>query len=135
MNFLAFDLGGSSGKLFLITVNQHKLKISCIHQFKNAPVSINGGLYWNFIHIYDELCTGLRKAVLQTRDNIDSIGFDSFCNDFALIDRKGNLLTPIRCYRDERTARCQEHTYSVMSKRELYTCLLYTSDAATNREV
>ena len=67
MNFLAFDLGGSSGKLFLITVNQHKLKISCIHQFKNAPVSINGGLYWDFIHIYDELCTGLRKAVLQTR--------------------------------------------------------------------
>lgn len=121
MNFLAFDLGGSSGKLFLITANQHKLKISCIHQFKNAPVSINGGLYWDFIHIYDELCTGLRKAVLQTRDNIDSIGFDSFCNDFALIDQKGNLLTPIRCYRDERTARCQEHTYSVMSKGELYT--------------
>lgn len=120
MNFLTFDLGGSSGKLFLISVKQKKLNITCIHQFKNAPVSINGGLYWDFIHIYNELCTGLKKAVSITTDSIDSIGFDSFCNDFALIDQKGNLLTPIRCYRDERTARCQGHTYSVMSKEKLY---------------
>lgn len=120
MNYLAFDLGGSSGKLFLGTCANDQLNITCIHQFENHPVSIGEGLYWDFIHIYDELCKGLKKAVSCTGDSIDFIGFDSFCNDFALIDERGNLLTPIRCYRDSRTGRCQEHTYSIMSPEELY---------------
>lgn len=120
MNYLAFDLGGSSGKLFLGTYDNNKLNIACIHQFENHPISIGEGLYWDFIHIYDELCRGLKKAIAHTGDNIDSIGFDSFCNDFALLDLRGDLLTPIRCYRDPRTGRCQEHTYSILSPEELY---------------
>ena len=81
MNYLAFDLGGSSGKLFLGTCANDQLNITCIHQFENHPVSIGEGLYWDFIHIYDELCKGLKKAVSCTGDSIDFIGFDSFCND------------------------------------------------------
>ncbi|MCU6762789.1 Rhamnulokinase [uncultured Roseburia sp.] len=120
MNYLAFDLGGSSGKLFLSELKNNRLTLTPVHQFKNRPVSMGNGLYWDFIHIYQELISGIRKAVAQTEDTIDSIGFDSFCNDFALIDETGNLLTPVRCYRDSRTARCQEHTYSIMSREELY---------------
>lgn len=120
MNFLAFDLGGSSGKLFLSVLENNNLTLTPVHQFKNKPVSMGNGLYWDFINIYQELTTGIQKAIAQTDDHIDSIGFDSFCNDFALIDQSGSLLTPVRCYRDPRTARCQEHTYRIMSREKLY---------------
>lgn len=120
MNYLAFDLGGSSGKLTLGTFRSGTMSHRVIHRFQNRPVSLGGSLYWDILHIYSELCVGIRKAVAITGDDIGCIGFDSFCNDFALISKRGELLTPVRCYRDSRTARCRGHTYRVMSPWELY---------------
>lgn len=120
MNYLAFDLGGSSGKLILARYERGKLSFERIHQFSNHPVDINGNLYWDIIRICDELYTGIRKAIVVTGDQIDCIAFDSFCNDFAFVSKTGELLAPVFCYRDSRTTRCQEHTYGVMSKEALY---------------
>ena len=120
MNFLAFDLGGSSGKLILGSYESGKFSLTSVHQFENHPVIIDGNMYWDFLHIYQEMCRGIKKAVRLTGDAIFSIGFDSFCNDFALVARDGQLLCPIRCYRDSRTEYSREHTYSIMSPKELY---------------
>ena len=120
MNFLAFDLGGSSGKLILGSYESGKLSLTTVHQFENQPVLIDGRMYWDFLYIYKELCRGIKKAVRITEDSITSIGFDSFCNDFALVAQDGQLLCPIRCYRDPRTENTQHHTYSIMSPKELY---------------
>ncbi len=120
MNFLAFDLGGSGGKLYLGSYTGDSLTLTDIHAFQNQPISMGDCLYWDFLHIYQELKVGIKKAIEYTNDQIDFIGFDSFCNDFGLIDENGCLLAPIRCYRDPRTARCQEHTYSILSPESLY---------------
>lgn len=120
MNYLAFDLGGGSGKLLLGKLEEKKLCCQTIHSFENYPIEINGHLYWDILHIYDELCIGLKKAVEITGDQIRCIGFDSFCNDYVLVSENGEMLSPVHCYRDERTARVKEHTYGVMSPEELY---------------
>ena len=120
MNYLAFDLGGSSGKLMLGRFASGRLSLQKIHQFENSPVSVNGNLYWDIINIYSELCAGIKKAVSVTGDDIACIGFDSFCNDFALVSEKGELLGPVYCYRDKRTIRCEDHTFGIMTPKELY---------------
>ena len=57
---------------------------------------------------------------MQTGDDITSVGFDSFCNDFALTDKDGTILTPVRCYRDKRTERHLKEFEGVMAPTELY---------------
>ncbi|MBR2560819.1 MAG: rhamnulokinase [Eubacterium sp.] len=120
MNFLAFDLGAGSGKLYLARYEDGRLSLETVCRMENGPIAIRNGLYWDIPGIWRELCNGIRKAVKITQDQITSIGFDSFCNDFGLIGENGELLTQIHCYRDPRTERCEKAMNEVMSSRELY---------------
>ena len=120
MNILAFDLGASGGKLFLAKIDGDNVSIENIHRFDNVSYSANGALFWDIINIYKEMNVGIKKAIEMTDDQIDSFAIDSFSNDFGLIDKNGQLLTQVRCYRDERTARDADKIYSKLSKEKLY---------------
>lgn len=120
MNFLAFDLGASGGKLFLAQPSGQGYTFREIHRFENAPQPLGGGLYWDFIKISGELDVGIRKAVRLTGDRVGSLGIDSFSNDFGLISRTGSLLCPVRCYRDKRTERYKDAIYRAISPERLY---------------
>ena len=120
MNILAFDLGASGGKLFLAKIDGDNVSIENIHRFDNVSYSANGALFWDIINIYKEMNVGIKKAIEMTDDQIDSFAIDSFSNDFGLIDKNGQLLTQVRCYRDERTARHADKIYSKLSKEKLY---------------
>ena len=41
-NFLAFDLGASSGRAILGTISDNRLSLKEIHRFENQMVEING---------------------------------------------------------------------------------------------
>ena len=99
MNILAFDLGASGGKLFLAKIDGDNVSIENIHRFDNVSYSANGALFWDIINIYKEMNVGIKKAIEMTDDQIDSFAIDSFSNDFGLIDKNGQLLTQVRCYR------------------------------------
>lgn len=120
MNFLAFDLGASSGKMYLAHLKEGRLSLKEIYRMENHAVEINENLYWDFLRLYDGVMEGIRKAVALTGDAISSMGFDSFCNDFAPVDKAGTLLSPVRCYRDMRTARHKEKFDARMRPKELY---------------
>src|SRR5690242_19005509 len=87
MNCIAFDLGGSGGKILLGRFDGERLNIENIHRFDNAPCALNGGLYWDILQIDQQMNIGIKKAAMQTSDGIASLGIDSFSNDFAFIDR------------------------------------------------
>lgn len=121
MSYLAFDLGGSGGKLFLGSLRGGALALEEVHRFANAPVAAGPGLYWNLFGILEQLGAGLRLAARRNAgDAIVSLGIDSFSNDFSLIDRNGEVLIPLRCYRDGRTERHAEATYRVMPRERLH---------------
>lgn len=119
-NIIAFDLGGSGGKLFLGQYDNGKLHLETIHRFEHAAISVNGNLYWDLLKIYQELCTGIKMAVAQSCDEIASLGIDSFCNDFALVTPEGELLTQMHSYRDPRTVTLKSELYNTMSPEALY---------------
>jgi sugar (pentulose or hexulose) kinase len=118
LNLLAFDLGGSGGKLMEGRFDGGRIGLSELIKFDNGPVPINRGLYWDIEGIYRFLLQGLRKAAAA--GPVYSLGIDSFSNDFGLVDKNGDLLTPVRCYRDDRTARHADYVYSRVSQRKLY---------------
>jgi sugar (pentulose or hexulose) kinase len=118
VNLLAFDLGGSGGKLLKGRFDGNRITLSTIISFDNGPVPMGSGLYWNTPGIYRFLLQGLQKAAAD--HDIFSLGIDSFSNDFGLIDKHGELLTPVRCYRDDRTARYAGYVYERASPRRLY---------------
>lgn len=120
MHLVAFDLGGSSGKMFLGTYQDHHLSVEEIHRFEHAALPVNDNLYWDFLHIYQELLTGLKIAISKSADQIRALGIDSFCNDFALFTPDGSLLTQMHSYRDSRTITYQNEIYAVQSPKQLY---------------
>src|SRR5208282_6067536 len=119
-NYLAFDLGGSGGKLLICRFDGERLVLEDVHRFNNEPLSANDCLYWDLWHIYRQMNQGIRKAMEIAGGRIRSIGLDSFSNDHAFIDGRGELLTPLRCYRDKRTERYREAIYGKMSPERLY---------------
>ena len=118
MDYLSFDLGASSGKMFRGVFDGERLALSPVHAFRNKIIPLAGGLYWDFPGIYDGMCEGIRKAMAEKP--FGSFGIDSFNNDFSFIDEKGDLLFPLRSYRDPRTGRHQDAIYRKISARALY---------------
>jgi rhamnulokinase len=120
VNVLAFDLGGSGGKVLLGRYDGTNIHLESVHRFENSPILINSSLYWNIINIYQQMNIGIKKAISMTNDTIVSLGIDTFSNDFAFIDRTGELLSPVRCYRDNRTQKYKQETYKKISPETLY---------------
>jgi sugar (pentulose or hexulose) kinase len=120
MNYLAFDLGASSGKMFLGRWDGKLLRLKTVHHFDHAAIPLAGGLYWDFFYIFRNMNLGIQKAANLTRDRINSLGIDTFANDFSLISETGELLSPVRCYRDQRTTRFRDAIFSRMTPKKLY---------------
>lgn len=118
MKYLGFDLGASSGKMMLGSFDGEKIQTEIVHRFPNRQSLVSGGLYWNILDIYQNLKTGIER-VADNNEKL-SLGVDSFCNDFGLLDRQGRLLNQVFCYRDERTKRNEEEIYSKVSREALY---------------
>jgi sugar (pentulose or hexulose) kinase len=118
MRYLAFDLGASSGKLFVGRFDGFQLTLETTHRFDNMAIPLKDGLYWDFLYIWRNLCEGIQAA--GRGGSVRSIGVDTYCNDYSFIDKSGDLLSPMRCYRDERTIRCGNGIYQKTDPWRLY---------------
>ena len=98
----AIDLGASSGRIAVGSLDSGSLVIQEVHRFKHeAKVFADGGLHWEWSKIVDEVKSGLLKA--QELGEIISVGIDTWAVDYGLLDSQGNLIEEPYCYRDPRT--------------------------------
>lgn len=98
----AIDLGASSGRIAIGSLDSGSLVIQEVHRFKHeAKVFADGGLHWEWSKIVDEVKTGLLKA--QELGEIISVGIDTWAVDYGLLDSQGNLIEEPYSYRDSRT--------------------------------
>ena len=75
--YLAFDLGASSGRAILGTIDNGKVTLEEMHRFENGPMSINGGLFWNLLGLFNEMKLGLKKT-LEAGANLSAIAIDTW---------------------------------------------------------
>ncbi len=118
--YLAVDLGATSGRTVLSTFDGEKVEMREYTRFSNPQLPISGFVYWDLPHLYNEILEALRKAA-QEGIELTSIGIDTWGCDFALFDSHGQLLSLPHCYRDPYTDGAMEHYFRFgMPQMELY---------------
>lgn len=118
-NYLAFDLGASSGRGIIGKVENGKISLTEIHRFANGPIERDGVLYWDFPALCAEIKCGLKKA-LEIEPEIDSIGIDTWGVDYVLFNEEGNAVRLPYHYRDSRTDNVPEEVFKILPEKELY---------------
>lgn len=86
-SFLAIDLGASSGRAILGTVENNRLELQEISRFPNPIIEVNGRLYWDLLHLYQQIIGALQEVKSQ-KVPVASIGIDTWGVDFVCLDRK-----------------------------------------------
>ena len=119
-HFLAFDLGASSGRAILGTLENGRLELFEIHRFKNQMARIHGSYYWNIYSLFEELKTGLKKCISEHKIQPDSIGVDTWGVDYSLVSESGQLIGLPFAYRDHRTDNVMEEFFRIVPPKETY---------------
>ena len=58
---LAIDLGASSGRGIIGTIEGGRIKLSELHRFSNDPVETPQGFFWDTLRLVHEIKTGHRE--------------------------------------------------------------------------
>ena len=118
-NYLAVDLGATSGRTVLATYDGQKIEMKELTRFKNPIIPLGGHMYWNLPALYYEVLTGLKKAADEGIE-LHSIGIDTWGCDFAYFGKDGQLLGLPYCYRDGHTEGAQEKFFERMPAEDVY---------------
>jgi rhamnulokinase len=117
--FAAVDLGASSGRVMIASVETSGLALHEVHRFVNRPVETQGTLYWDALALWADTMDGLRIAA-RSGAEIAGIGVDSWAIDYGLLDEDGVLLGNPVHYRDRRTEGVADQIADVIAPQELY---------------
>lgn len=117
-NVLAFDLGASSGRGILGTLDNGKITLTEVCRFDNEPVRVGGTLYWDILRLYHCIKQGLIQA--DRMGGFDSVGIDTWGVDYGLIAPDGALLENPVHYRDTRTDGIADEVIQRIGAEALY---------------
>lgn len=117
--FLAIDIGASSGRHILGSVQDGKIELEEIYRFWNGMDDIDGTLCWNVDRLFDEIIAGMKKCKEIGKIPV-SVGIDTWGVDFVLLDEKDQIVGRTVGYRDHRTDGMDEEVYQIISEDDLY---------------
>lgn len=117
--FLAIDIGASSGRHIIGSIENGTLKTEEIYRFTNGTDLKNGQLVWDTARLFGEIVAGLKHAKAIGKAP-SYIGIDTWAVDYALLDKEDNLIGEVYCYRDGRTERAVDGVHRIISFDELY---------------
>lgn len=120
MQHLVVDLGSSNGKIYLARIKEDKTMV--LEETDRFPMErsfFQGHLSTNIFAVYDRICQVIRKLA-EKGVQIDTIGIDSWCSDFCLIDLDSGLVQMPVFYRDARTDGVDRLVEKVMDYEEIY---------------
>ncbi len=118
-SFLAFDLGATSGRSILGTLNNGRLQMKELTRFPNQILQIGNHFHWNIYSLFEHLKAGLVAAKKEGIE-ISSIGIDTWGVDFALIAEDGSILGAPYAYRDPHTVGAPEKFFELVSREKVY---------------
>ena len=102
----AVDLGASSGRVLLVTLEDGRLALDPVARFSNGGRDIDGVFSWDIDYLMSEIERGLgaaARAALAKGLTLSSVGVDAWAVDYGLLAANGTLLRAPAHHRDPRT--------------------------------
>jgi len=118
-HFFAFDLGATSGRTMVATLQDGKISIKELTRFPNTIIRVQNKYYWDIFAIYEAMKNGLATAASQNI-RLDSIGIDTWGVDFIYLGEDGSLLSQPRSYRDPYTNGKPEEYFKLIPGKTVY---------------
>jgi rhamnulokinase len=118
-HFLAFDIGASSGRAVLGTLQNGAVELQELTRFPNPIIRLGNKYYWDIFALYEALKEGLLTAASQHMAP-DAIGIDTWGVDFVYLGEDGTLLSQPRSYRDPYTCGAPEAYFQLVPRKEIY---------------
>ncbi len=116
-NFFAVDLGATSGRTIIGSLQNGKLNMEELTRFDNTLIQTGGHFYWDIYALYNEIVKGL-KLVAQRGISIQSIGIDTWGCDFVCVGQDKAILRNPLSYRDPHTVGCMEQYFEEKQSKE-----------------
>lgn len=117
--YLAFDLGASSGRAVLGTLDDGRMAMHEVHRFPTPVREEEGHLVWGLDALWEDLQVGLQKALAVAPD-LRSLSVDSWAVDYVPLDADGAPVRPPYAYRDPRTEGVMERAFETLSPSALF---------------
>ncbi len=116
---LAIDIGASSGRHILGSVQDGVITLKEVYRFDNRQLRKNGHDCWDLDNLWNGIVSGL-KACKAAGKIPATIGIDTWAVDYVLLDGADNLLGDAVAYRDGRTQGMDSVLEEKVSPSELY---------------
>ena len=117
--YLAIDLGASSGRHILGTLENGKMKLQEIYRFPNGAKKVNGKKCWDIEQIFTHVVNGIKECG-KLGIVPESVAIDTWGLDYVLLDENDKLLGQAVNYRDHRTKNIYDEIFKYIPKEELY---------------
>lgn len=117
--YLSIDIGASSGRHILSSVQDGKLVLEEVYRFENGMTEKDGHLVWEYEKLFSNIIAGLKEC--KKLDKIPvSVGIDTWGVDYALIDADGKVIGDVYAYRDGRTEEPIKKVHEIIPFETLY---------------
>ena len=117
--YLAIDIGASSGRHILGSLENGRYVLEEVYRFPNGAAMRDGHLCWD----YDALLSHVVEGLVRCKDAgkiPETVGIDTWGLDYVLLNRNGERIGLPVAYRDDRTAGMEEAVASEVPDAELY---------------
>lgn len=121
MNFyyLAIDIGASSGRHILGSVENGKLRLEEVYRFENGIKNENGTLVWDTEKLFRHVKNGIRRC-REIGKEPKTVAIDTWGVDYVLLDENKKEIFPAVSYRDSRTDESAKKVADILTQSELY---------------
>ena len=117
--FMAVDLGATSGRTILGSLQNGKLEQEELTRFANPIIQLGRHFYSDIYALYNEIIRGLKTAA-DRRVELTSVGIDTWGVDFVCVGKDGHLLRNPYSYRDPHTEGAMEAYFQRIPKEKVY---------------
>lgn len=117
--YLAVDIGASSGRHILGSVENGKIVLEEVYRFENGMKKADGHLYWDHKQLFENIKAGMKKCKEIGKIPV-SMGIDTWGVDYALVDEAGEVIDRMYGYRDNRTDGMDDEVYKIIPEKDLY---------------
>ena len=117
-NYLAIDIGASSGRHIVGWMENGVLRTEEVYRFPNSVQRVNGHLKWDIDSLFANVKNGIREAFAKY-PAIESLSIDTWAVDYVLL-KNDQPIYPVYTYRDSRTQAVIPEVHSILPFEQLY---------------